>query len=364
MANKLTSNIKLALYAGLTSLFTTLLYEAVEAFYALPLHDKIEQLETIAIVTVGSLLVLDPFLDSILASIRALPADGEHHRELGTSWVRLIALVVIVFVGVCDGLLHEYLGHAISSRGLIFGIEQLVSSLLGPTIITFAWLRGLTKTPPRAARYGLIAGILLGIFVFSLVTAFAAHYAIQRTPTVRLEVFDNMEAWAVLGFEFLWVTLTVFFPGGFLGGLAADRGWCAHAWQRVLIGLAAAAIVQPLSSLVTLYYLTALAQPQQPPELSVVGFVIPALTGNIGWALAFYLDADADALLAAKTSTPDKNISLNTEATKLIEAAALMFVCATAVGMGSLLVSHRLTADMLKRGTHPIVSLSPKGKAS
>ena len=129
----LKSSIRLALYAGLTSLFMTLLYQAGDAFYALSLHDKVEQAETILIVTVLSLFVFDPFLHSIRALIQGAPAErAAQHRELEASRIRLFITSIIVFVAICDGLLHEYLGHNVSPRGMV-GIVQLVSSLAAPS---------------------------------------------------------------------------------------------------------------------------------------------------------------------------------------------------------------------------------------
>jgi hypothetical protein len=352
-------SVRLALYAGLTSLFATLLYDAVVAFISLSLQEKIEQIETIAFVSILSLLVVDPFIHRIVALVRIAPSDGEQHRELEAVHVRLFTVMVIVFVSVCDGLLHEYLGRTISPKGWI-GIEQTVSSLIGPTVITFAWLRGLAKAPPQAAKYGLIVGIVFGILIFGIYAYFVTRYSFQHVPiSPGISIVGMIAVGAMVAFLFLWVILTLYFPSGFLGGLTLDRGWYPHAWQRVLAGLGAAAIVQPSSTLLVLKVLAIVAHPKNPPDLSVATWVIPALVGNIGWALAFYLDSDADNLLRTDRALSDATEpSLKAEATKLLTGSIWMFVCAAFVGLASLLAAWTITATTLKP-TAPTWAHSP-----
>lgn len=356
------SSVRLALYSGLTSLVATLLYQAGESFVALPFHDKLKRAETIFIVTAASIFVIEPLLHSILSPMKSARPSGLEGVQVRV----LRAGAIGVFASILDGLLHEYLGETISPKGFI-GIVQLITSLLGPFAVTFAWLRGVHTTPPRAAKYGFLAGIALGIFVFVLDTAFVIHYTvqIQKVPIPRgMSPFEVAEATAIFALGFLWATLTIYFPGGFLGGLALDRGWCSRAWQRIVIGLGAAAIAQPLSSLVVLTVFAILARSKTPPPLSVGAWVVPALVGNIGWALAFYLDPDADVLLQRERTEMDSTPRVRTEAIKLIEAAGGMFVFATAIGIVCMISCMLVTRDSLKRGSRPMVSPSPSARVT
>jgi hypothetical protein len=75
-------------------------------------------------------------------------------------------------------------------------------------------------------------------------SVFIVRYVVLKVPPfLQYGPLELVEVGALFGFGFLWPILTGCFPSAFLGGLAADRGWCRHAWQRIGIGLGAAAIV-------------------------------------------------------------------------------------------------------------------------
>ncbi len=156
------ASLRLSLYAGLSSLFVALLYQAVKSFIALPALEQMRRVETIAVVSIGVQVVIEPLLSRVRISS---PEPGLSKRREGFL-VRLLSLLVIDLVSLSDGLLHEYLGETISPRGLI-GIVQLVGSLIGPSVITFSWLQGVRKAPPRAGLYGLYAAISIGICFFA-----------------------------------------------------------------------------------------------------------------------------------------------------------------------------------------------------
>jgi len=200
--------------------------------------------------------------------------------------------------------------------------------------------------------------------VFVIYAFYAARYSIQHTPTPpTLGRFDLIEIGAVVAFGFFWFLLTIYFPSGLLGGLAADRGWCPHAWERILIGLAVAAIVAPVPMVLVFKLLSIINGRPLPPFPVFSVFILPALIGNAGWALAFYLDSDADDLLRVPPNGPETDThGLKSEAFKLAWAAARVFAFGAAIGISSLIIDNAITADTLRRGSHGVVLPSPTAR--
>lgn len=192
------SSLRLSLYAGLTSLVAMLLYQASESFIALPVVDKLRRVETIALVSVGVLVVIEPLLSQITISRQESVLFKRREGLL----VRMLALAIIVLVSICDGLLHEYLGETISPRGWL-GVAQLVSSLIGPSVITFFWLQGLRTAPPRARTYGLYAAISIGVLFFIVDAIFSTKYLLQKVPVPsNVSPFDLIEIWSTNQLDF------------------------------------------------------------------------------------------------------------------------------------------------------------------
>src|ERR1039457_1627932 len=97
---KLNPSIRLSVYAGLTSLFLTLLCQAFQAFIVLPFSDLLKRTETIAVVSIGSLLVIEPFLHKLLSLIQSSHPEDRRVKELQSVGVRAFAGAVIVFVSI------------------------------------------------------------------------------------------------------------------------------------------------------------------------------------------------------------------------------------------------------------------------
>lgn len=341
------SPLRLSLYAGLSSLGLMLLFGAIEAFLALPPLEKKRKAETIAIVSLVMLAVIEPLLSRI--------ADSPHEGALSKRGllVRLLSLVVIVLVSLCDGLLHEYIGETISPKGLI-GIALLVNSLIGPSVITFVWLRGLKKKPPRAARYGLYAAITLGVaYSFLLI-----EYSIHKTAP-QLGMISLIEVVTLASTFICWPIAVAFVASGFLGGLAADRGWCRHAWQRIAIGLAVAAAVESVSLFFVFVFAFGIAQ----TKFTVWSLLVPSVIGNIGWALGFVLAPDSDTLVQSEWAKPKEILSVAKESAGFAYYALLTAVCIMAVSIGSLRIASLLSWRMMNRALHPAQTTLPLPQA-
>ncbi len=252
----------------------------------------------------------------------------------------MLSLAVIVLVSVSDGLLHEYFGETIRQRGLK-GIEQLVFSLVGPSVITFSWLYGLGTTPRRARIYGLYAAILVGLFSFSIVTISIMNYSPGGVPVPpTLSRFEAMGVAVVVGLTLVSWVLTSAVPSGFLGGLAVDRGWCRHAWQRVAIGLGVAASVAPVAMFILGALLSALSGKKLPNSFAW-SFILEPTIGNIGWALSFALVPDADAIFEGDRTKPSGSLSLIRESARVAWVTALMVVLLVIFSLACMVIPTR-----------------------
>ena len=287
------------------------------------------------------LVVIEPLLSSI--------ANLPHENSTKGLRVRFLALVVIVLVSLSDGLLHEYIGKTVSPWGLK-GIALLANSLIGPSVITFCWLQGLKKKPSRAARYGLCAAVTIGIVYSLLLVGYSMH---KIVPSPQLGLFTLIEIGTIVGAVFFWPIALGFVASGFLGGLAADRGWCRHAWQRIAIGLAVAAAVDSVFS----FFVAVLEVGIAKTTFTVWSLLLPTAVGNIGWALGFVLAPDSDSLFQ---SEPAKEIrSMAKESARFACYAVLTGVCMMAISVGSIKLATFLQWNMVNRALHPAPTLTP-----
>jgi hypothetical protein len=322
------SSFWLSLYAGLSSLFVTLLYQAIKSFIALPRFDKIRLAETVFIVS-GGLFVIERLLSSVRASIPE--ATLYRGREL------LRPLIVFVFLSISDGLLHDYVSRTVVPRGLN-GIEQLVLSLVAPSVITFSWLYGLSTTRRRSRIYGLYAAILVGLLFFGVVVvSIMSHTPKTLTPPL-LGWFGSIVVGIVVGLMFFSWVLTSAVPSGYLGGLAIDRGWCRHAWQRVAIGLGLAASVEPVALFIFTGVLAAVSKRPNPFAWS---YIIEPTIGNVGWALGFALIPDADAIFQSYRTKPSESRNLLREAARVAWVIGLMIIMLVIFALVCMVVPNR-----------------------
>ena len=350
------SSLWLSLYAGLSSLFVTLLYQAIKSFVALPRLDQLHLAETVIIVSVG-LSVIERFLSLLKAS----PLEGTLTE--GREGLLLRPLLVFVLLSISDGLLHDYLSRTVVPRGFN-GIEQLVLSLVAPSVITFSWLYGLSTTPRRARIYGLYAAILVGSCFFTIVIIALIQYTPKSASLRTLSRFEETGVYIVVGLTlFSWV-LTSAVPSGFLGGLAVDRGWCHHAWQRIAIGLGVAASVAPIAMFIFGALLSELSGKKLPNSFAW-SFILEPTIGNIGWALGFALIADADAIFQSERTKPSGSLSLIRESARVAWVTGLMIVLLVIFSLACMAIPTRL---ILMAGSHqpnrPFASAFCRGASS
>ncbi|MGA2409470.1 MAG: hypothetical protein ABSG46_03645 [Candidatus Binataceae bacterium] len=347
------SALRLSLYAGLSSLFVSLLFQATKSFVSLSRLEIERRTATIALVSIGVVVVIEP----LLSRIRISSLEDANPRKREKLFIRLISLAVVVLVSASDGLLHEYLSETISKRGLT-SIEQLAFSLIGPSVITYAWVYGVSKSPRRAKRYGLYAAILVGA-VYLTILSISIIRRFSGVPPA-LSGFEEIEAGVLVGLEFFGWALTSAVPSGFLGGLAIDHGWCRHAWQGIAIGLGVAAIIEPIVLVIALK-LFLLFMKRTTGSLFAWSFVLEPTVGNIGWALGLALVTDGDAVFQNERTKSSGGSSFIRESMGVGGIVCLMIVLLTMFSFACMIIPIR---PVLMAGSHSEVRSAPSTKGA
>ncbi len=321
----------LALATGLVAAFFSVFYQAVEEFFSLAPHEQFKELMVIGITSIGMLLAIEPILERI-SPVRF----REHSAREDDLLIRAGALLTIVATALLHGLLHAHISQSLSVHGMLV-IEQLLTALVAPTLITLAWIYGVAREQYHARWYGLVAGMLAGV---SLVLIATVQLYFFRPSTGLREAAGGNAAIAMLGVatSFVWFVIPTCAVNGYLGGLALDRQWTGKAWRAVAIGLMLAAAVEAGSFMLTSSFefqalkTVGLTQPD-----SIGSLIAEAVVGNLGWAMGLLVRPDADALLgsavrfATRSGRSTKVVWALTSATAMLALATLMSISAIAL---------------------------------
>jgi hypothetical protein len=153
-----------------------------------------------------------------------------------------------------------------------------------------------------------------------------------------LSWFATIGVEIVVALMFFSSVLTNAVPSGYLGGLAIDRGWCRHAWQRVAIGLGLAASVAPVAMFIFAGVLSAVSNRPNPFAWS---FIIEPTIGNVGWALGFALIPDADAIFQSYRTKPSGSLNLIGEVARVAWVIGLMTVLLVIFDLARMVIPTR-----------------------
>jgi hypothetical protein len=165
----------------------------------------------------------------------------------------------------------------------------------------------------------------------ALGTILLVSYANPWTPPpgfptdFRVSRIQNIWIHLAIGLYILWPFATSFWAQGFIGGLAVDRGWCRHAWQRIAIGLTVAAIVQSVS----VFFVFSKAYGSAKISLGLWSVLPASIVSNIGWALGIYLVSDADTLF----QTEERHEMLNFKRESILVTGNAILVAAGIVAI-------------------------------
>jgi hypothetical protein len=304
------------------------LYRAIEEFLSHPAHDQLKELIVIAVTSIGMLLAIEPILE-LISPVRVRPSSGRKDTAL----IQAGAFLTIVATSLLHGLLHAHISESLSVHGMIV-LEQLVTALVAPTLITLSWLYGVKRERPQARWYGLIAGLLAGLGLVSL--AMLQLYFLRPPAEIR-EASSHQAAMALLvvAASLLWFVVPTCALNGYLGGLAADRQWCSTAGRGIALGLMIAAAVEAasffLASSVEYQVIKTAALIRPEMLLSLLGEVTIA---NLGWSMGLWVNPDADALVrgASPTSSPrDLKREATASAAAMLALGTLLSIAAIAL---------------------------------
>ena len=219
----------LALTTGLVAAFFSVLYQAIEEFLHLAPNQQFKELIVITVTSVGMLLAIEPILERI-GPVREHHAFGHEDDIL----IRAGALLTIVATAFLHGLLHAHLSESLSAHGMVV-LEQLLTALVAPTLITLSWIHGMRRE--RARWYGLSVGVLtgLGLVMFAMVQL----YFLRPSAGLRdVPLRNAIRALLAVATSFLGFIVPTCAVNGFLGGLAIDRQWSAKAWSGIALRIA------------------------------------------------------------------------------------------------------------------------------
>ena len=225
-------------------------------------------------------------------------------------------------------------------------LEQLLTALVAPTLITLSWIYGSRREFPQARWYGLIAGLLTGLGL--VIFAITQLYFLRPSAGLR-DASPRTAAIALLGVatSFLWFIVPSCVVNGYLGGLAIDRQWFGKAWSATAVGLIMAAAVEVasffLASSMESRLLNASALIQPGPLGSLFAEVVIA---NLGWAMGLWVRADADALLGG-ARPPVVARGLGSEVSAGAISVSAMLVLGFVLSFGAIALGTYLTALLL-----------------
>ncbi len=333
--SELKAQLRLSMSAGLSSCFVFLLYEAIQEFATLDLHHQLRQLVVITLTSIGMLAVIEPLLERM-----QITDSGDSHRKRKGLLIRVSAFAIIAVTSLFHGLLHHLLGESLSVKGWAV-IWELASMVIGPGVITFAWMRGLRADPPRAKRFGLSAGIIVGTFLI-LASILQVYLLIPSAPSSTTE-WVRISAVLSLAALFLWPILTTFAISGYLGGLSAERQWFGKPWEEIAIGLGIAGAVGATSEFLAVTFLPAFAKTGVTMGPNFWSLLASSEIANAGWALGLLFHADFVAMFqpGAHARGPDLRVAAL--------AVAAMFALGLLLSYGSLNLSLFLLKSALKR---------------
>ena len=197
------------------------------------------------------------------------------HPPIGLKEQLQVALVAAMGI-VAGTILWEaiFLRESGSLTWQLVGWMELI--LLGGSV-TLAWARGLSCQPDQAAKFGALAGAIMGaaiVLVFGLLS-----WILSTTPPLSIEeqIVETLRATSKWSFY------------GFFGGLAIEKKWGRRSAVRVALGVGTAGIV--------IVFIQALYE--------VSFMIVPFWVGELGrqfllaggWALSLALFPKSDEVL-------------------------------------------------------------------
>lgn len=235
--------LHMAVSAGIGAVFTLKLFRAFQNPMNYNRNEFFHDIVVITLVSLGVILFIEP-----LAQVwRRRIGFEEHHAQLigvlpGGPWnVKIAAFTILAITSLFHGFLHKEIDREMTTDA----VRTLVG-IAGATLIsggiTYAWVSGARRTKPRAARFGLITGATVGLFVISIILPITKLQTPKPKDPTTLEqdvrrgvgevsqLINAIESYRDPNVRAEWVfylgrTILPWTLLGLIGGLAVDRRW-------------------------------------------------------------------------------------------------------------------------------------------
>ena len=230
-----------ALSAAIGCAFGALLLESVATFIGRFSEESaagIKEIATIVVVSVMVVFLIEPLIERVRIRVGLSEVHAVRHIARPV-FLRIVAILIIAFASLSDGLLHSYISEHFDDAMKI-GAAAVVN--FG---ITYAWARGVRRHPSRAAWLGLVSGGVIAValaFALSRYGGLAGSLAENvhasgrgtQSPVFAMQSIDigkdamlAMVAWSLVGFT---------------GGFVLDRGWGPRPSRTVAVAVLGSAV--------------------------------------------------------------------------------------------------------------------------
>jgi hypothetical protein len=302
----------LAMSAGVGAVFS---FKIFQAFWNPLNHESPKELfhEILAITLVSCGVIL--FIEPLAETWRSRLGLQDHHAHIigRPRMVKFMVFSILALTSLAHGFLHKQIEGEMQADPV-----RAIIGIAGATLvsggITYAWVSGACRQKPRAARFGLATGAVIGLLVVSLVlVASKAQHpkeeaivtqqpsdavaqgvgeaALPVSPTIVLNARKNYQnpkirAQWELDLRKIILPWTIL---GLIGGLAVDRKWGRRASRSVALTIfASGALLFPVFALLA-HRLSILPLPKEE--------VLAHILAVGGWALSLSVFPFADKLL-------------------------------------------------------------------
>lgn len=174
---------------------------------------------------------VEPFFGALFLTGHLVAADRHPPRSLNVRRYLRVFVVVLTTAVFAETLVHS-LTHELGR------VVEWISAIATYGLVTYAWTVGAARQPPRAARWGALAGALVGLAVSGVVAVIAFRMAVDGFfPPGRSPGIASVVGYAVGGA----VSMSI---RGFAGGKAVDLRGRLPAGLRVLAGVGVVTLLQ------------------------------------------------------------------------------------------------------------------------
>jgi MFS family permease len=174
---------------------------------------------------------VEPFFGALFLTGHLVAADRHPPRSLNVRRYLRVFVVVLTTAVFAETLVHS-LTHELGR------VVEWISAIATYGLVTYAWAVGAARQPPRAARWGALAGALVGLAVSGVVAVIAFRLGVDGVfPPGRPPSIASVVCSAVGGAIAMSIR-------GFAGGKAIDLRSRLPAGLRVLAGVGVVTLLQ------------------------------------------------------------------------------------------------------------------------